>query len=83
VAAAAVLLAALLTAGRRFLTPATTVALGLVVGGAVGNLGDRLFRHAGGAVVDFVDLRWWPVFNVADAAITAGALLLLLGSRRA
>ncbi|MDQ6725649.1 MAG: signal peptidase II [Actinomycetota bacterium] len=56
------------------------VALGLVLGGAFGNLADRIFRHPGllrGAVVDFVDLRFWPVFNMADAAITCGCLLLL------
>ncbi|MGI9022783.1 MAG: signal peptidase II [Acidimicrobiales bacterium] len=60
--------------------PAVAVAAGLVLGGAFGNLVDRLVRSPGllrGAVVDFVDLRWWPVFNVADAAITCGCLLLL------
>jgi signal peptidase II len=63
------------------------LALGLLLGGAFGNLLDRLFRSPGllrGAVVDFVDLRFWPVFNLADAAITCGCLLLLLaGSARA
>ena len=62
------------------------VALGLVVGGAFGNLADRLFRAPGplhGAVVDFVDLRWWPVFNLADAAITCGCLMLVLVTSRA
>ena len=58
----------------------TTVALGLVTGGAAGNLVDRLVRH-GGAVVDFVDLQWWPVFNLADAAISCGVVLLLLAGR--
>ena len=60
--------------------PALAVAVGLVLGGALGNLADRLFRGRGllrGAVVDFVDLRVWPVFNLADAAITCGCLLLL------
>ena len=56
------------------------VALGLVLGGATGNLIDRLFRDHGGAVVDFIDFQWWPVFNVADAAITCGALLLVLSA---
>ncbi|MGI8684346.1 MAG: signal peptidase II [Acidimicrobiales bacterium] len=56
------------------------VALGLVLGGAVGNLTDRLFRDHGGSVVDFIDLQWWPVFNVADAAITCGAVLLVLAT---
>jgi signal peptidase II len=60
------------------------VSVGLVLGGAFGNLADRLFRYPGGMsghVVDFIDLRWWPVFNVADSAITVGciALVFLLG----
>lgn len=56
------------------------VALGLVLGGAVGNLLDRLFRGDGwfdGAVVDFVDFSFFPAFNVADSAITIGAILIL------
>lgn len=56
------------------------LAAGLVLGGALGNLVDRLVRSPGllrGAVVDFVDLGWWPVFNAADAAITCGCLLLV------
>jgi signal peptidase II len=57
------------------------VALGLLMGGAVGNLADRLFRDNGGAVIDFIDLQWWPIFNVADVAITFGAGLLVLASR--
>jgi signal peptidase II len=58
----------------------TVCALSLVLGGALGNLSDRVFRSPGflhGAVVDFVRLGWWPVFNVADSAITIGALLLV------
>lgn len=56
-------------------------AYGLIAGGALGNLVDRLFREPGfprGAVVDFVDLGWWPVFNVADVGIVVGALVLAL-----
>lgn len=49
--------------------------LGLVLGGSLGNLLDRLRL---GAVVDFVDLGWWPVFNLADVTITAGFALLTL-----
>jgi len=48
--------------------------LGLAVGGAVGNLADRL-RY--GQVVDFMDFRVWPVFNLADTAIVIGAVLLI------
>lgn len=58
---------------------------GLVLGGALGNLGDRAFRGSGffgGSVIDFVDPQWWPVFNLADAAISVGVVLfLLLGFR--
>lgn len=60
-------------------------ALGLLLGGAAGNLVDRLIRSPGllrGAVVDFVDLGFWPVFNVADMAVTVGCALLLLQSSR-
>ncbi|MCA1842819.1 MAG: signal peptidase II [Actinobacteria bacterium] len=58
-------------------------AVGLVLGGAVGNVADRVLRDHDGAVIDFVDLQWWPVFNVADAAITVGAATLALSGRRA
>ena len=54
----------------------------MVVGGAVGNLLDRFFRDGdgflGGAVIDFIDLQWWPVFNLADSAIFVGAAVLAL-----
>nr|WP_234974467.1 signal peptidase II [Williamsia sterculiae] len=56
------------------------VGLGLVLGGAVGNLVDRLFRAPGplrGHVVDFISVGWWPVFNVADSAVVCGAVLLV------
>ncbi len=63
------------------------VAAGLVTGGAIGNLADRAFRgddgFLQGAVVDFVDLQWWPIFNIADMAIVTGAALLVLASFRA
>ena len=49
------------------------IGLPLLLGGAVGNLCDRLSL---GAVVDFIDFHFWPVFNVADIAIVAGALLI-------
>jgi signal peptidase II len=53
------------------------VAFGAIAGGAIGNIVDR-FHY--GYVVDFIDLRWWPVFNVADSCITIGVALLLLSS---
>jgi signal peptidase II len=61
----------------------STVGMGLLIGGAAGNLIDRLFRGDGwlnGAVVDFIDLQWFPIFNIADMAINIGAALLILGS---
>lgn len=63
----------------------TAFALGLVLGGAVGNLVDRIARSPGvfrGRVVDFIDFHWWPVFNVADSAVVIGAVLLLIASFR-
>jgi signal peptidase II len=62
--------------GRRF-------ALGLLLGGAIGNLVDRI---TSGEVVDFIEVgvpQWhWPIFNVADSAITLGILMLLVGWSR-
>jgi len=58
-----------------------SIALGLLLGGALSNLGDRLLRHlqVQGAVVDFIRaVTWWPVFNVADASIVIGVILLVL-----
>lgn len=51
------------------------ISLGLIGGGALGNLLDRIVR---GGVVDFIDLGWWPVFNIADVAIVACVLILLI-----
>ncbi len=62
------------------------VALGMIVGGAVGNVLDRAFRgDAGffhGGVVDFIDFQWWPVFNVADIGVVCGAVLLVISTLR-
>ncbi len=61
------------------------VGLGIILGGALGNLSDRAFRAGegflGGRVVDMVDLQWWPVFNLADVALWVGIGVLLLASR--
>lgn len=85
-----VIVAALVVFSRRSGPTAGALALtglGLLLGGALGNLGDRLFRHLPGhpgAVVDFIQaVSWWPVFNVADAAIVVGVILLILGWRSA
>lgn len=50
-------------------------AVGLLLGGTIGNLADRLFY---GAVTDFIDFRIWPVFNVADSAVTISVMLLII-----
>jgi signal peptidase II len=65
---------------RRKLEAVQEISLSLLAGGVAGNLVDRLWR---GFVVDFIELRYagkriWPTFNLADVAITAGVLLLLL-----
>jgi signal peptidase II len=57
------------------------VAAGLVLGGAVGNLADRLFRGKGwlhGSVIDWIDFRWFPIFNVADMGVNVGGALFVL-----
>jgi signal peptidase II len=80
---ALIVVAALLISLRRQAGAAGAIAVGLVIGGAAGNVVDRLFRSPGwlrGAVIDFIDLQWWPIFNVADTAITIGGLLLVLGN---
>ena len=71
----------LLLSLRRAENALTRVATGLIIGGAVGNILDRLFRGSGwmrGAVIDFIDFQWWPVFNVADMAIMIGAATMMV-----
>jgi signal peptidase II len=60
--------------------PAWAVAIGLLCAGVAGNLTDRLFRPPGvlrGHVIDFLELPYWPVFNVADMCITSAAILII------
>jgi signal peptidase II len=60
-------------------------ALGLLLGGALGNLGDRVFRAPGplrGHVVDWIHLHHWPIFNIADSGVVVGGLLAVLLSMR-
>lgn len=81
----------LISMGRMFRSPATAMALGAVLGGAIGNLIDRAIRSGGaggrsflgGHVVDFIDFQWWPVFNIADMAIVCGAVVLAWCTSRA
>ena len=71
----------LLLSLRRADNTLTRVATGFIIGGAVGNILDRLFRGSGwmrGAVVDFIDFQWWPVFNIADMAIMIGAATMMV-----
>ena len=81
---AIIVVAILLVSLRRTGSTVAAVAVGLVVGGAAGNILDRLFRSGDGflkgEVVDFIDLQWWPVFNVADAAVVIGGILLLVST---
>ncbi len=66
---------------RRTADPVMAYSLGLVLGGAVGNLVDRLVRSPGflrGEVVDFIKVPNWPTFNVADCAITVGVILIAI-----
>ncbi len=85
-AVAVVVIGVILRTARRLRSPGWAWALGLVVGGALGNLVDRIFRSPGpfrGGVVDFISAfdpagQIWPIFNVADSAIVCGGLLGVL-----
>lgn len=68
---------------RRSESAVTSVGVSLVLGGAIGNFADRLFRGDAwlrGKVVDFIDFQWFPVFNIADSAITVGGTVLVLAA---
>ena len=67
---------------RRIEERSWLVPLGLVLGGGLGNLADRVLRGHDGKVVDFIDLHVWPVFNVADMSIVIGVGLVLLSALR-
>lgn len=72
-------------AALRASTSATAYGLTLITAGAMGNVADRIFRGDGwlhGHVVDFIDFQWFPVFNIADSAITIGAGILIIGLSR-
>ena len=75
---------------RKLTSRVTSVAAGLIAGGAIGNLADRVFRGdrvLHGAVIDFIDFQWFPIFNIADMAIDIGGAMFVLwtlfGHRRA
>jgi signal peptidase II len=78
---AAVMAVVIVRTTRRATDRVVAYSLALVLGGAVGNLVDRLVRAPGflrGEVVDFVKVPHWPMFNLADSAITVGVVLLLV-----
>lgn len=78
--AAAVAVVIVMTA-RTLSSVAWAIALGGLLGGALGNLLDRLFREPGflrGHVVDFLQLPYWPIFNVADMAVVCSAGLIVV-----
>jgi signal peptidase II len=71
----------ILRAARNLRSIGWAVALGLLLGGATGNLVDRIFRAPGplrGDVVDWIELPHWPVFNLADSSIVCAAVLVVL-----
>ena len=76
---------AILRSATRLGSLGWAIALGMMLGGALGNLTDRLLRAPGplrGHVVDFLELPHWPVFNVADSAVVSAAVLMVLLSLR-
>ena len=82
---AAVVVVVIVRISGRLRSTGWALSLGLLLGGATGNLVDRLFRSPGvgrGAVVDFIALGWFPSFNVADSGIVVGGLLAVLLSFR-
>lgn len=84
-AVAVVVALVIVRAAPRLRSRGWAVALGLVLGGALGNLVDRVLRDPApfrGAVVDFIDFRVWPSFNFADSGIVVGGVLAVLLSVR-
>ncbi|MEI2699293.1 MAG: signal peptidase II [Microthrixaceae bacterium] len=90
------IVAVLLVIARKVESRAQLVVIGVVAGGAFGNIVDRLTRvgatnpftgevssgFMSGAVVDFIDVQWWPVWNVADMAVVCGGIALAILSAR-
>jgi signal peptidase II len=82
--ASGAVVAAIVVTSPRVPRTLNAVGLGMVLGGAVGNLTDRILRGPGvsGQVVDFIHLHLWPTFNAADSAIVIGAILVALAGLR-
>lgn len=84
-AIAVTVIVVILRTSRRIRSLAWAITLGLLLGGATGNLADRVFRYPGlfrGYVVDWIQVPHWPVFNLADSAIVCGGILAVLMSAR-
>ncbi len=82
---AAVVSITVIVIARKIVSRPWALALGLLLGGALGNLGDRVFRspgHLRGLVVDWIELPHWPIFNIADAAIVIAAGFITILSIR-
>lgn len=81
--AAMLVIVAIVFVGSRVDSRTVAVAAGLVLGGAIGNLVDRAARGSGflgGAVIDFIDFQWFPIFNVADIGVDVGAGIFVVWS---
>ncbi len=74
----------LLNLARKRVDRLGPILLGAIAGGAVGNLVDRVTRAEdgplSGSVIDFIDFQWWPIFNVADAAVVVGVIVFIVYS---
>jgi signal peptidase II len=84
-AVAVVVVVVILRTAKRLRSLGWAICLGLLLGGALGNLVDRLFRSPGplrGEVVDWIQLPHWPIFNLADSAIVVGGCIAVLLSTR-
>lgn len=83
----ALVVVVILAFGQTSRTTLGALSAGLIAGGALGNLADRAFRgddgFLHGAVIDFIDLQWWPIFNIADMGVVVGALLLVVSTLKA
>jgi signal peptidase II len=82
---AIVIIAVIIRAARTLRSMPWAVVLGLVLGGALGNLNDRIFRAPSplrGHVVDWIHLHHWPIFNLADSAIVVGGVIAVILSAR-
>ncbi len=66
---------------RKIRSTGLAVGFGMVIGGALGNITDRLFRHNHGSVIDFIHSGFWPTFNLADSAVVIGIIVILFASR--